>query len=67
MKAKRQESRNNRMILAFFDSNGLVYTDIVAKGTTVNAQFIVGSLTRFLAHFGKKRRELKASKQWFFH
>jgi hypothetical protein len=32
------------MVLAFFDANGIIYTNYVPKGTTVNANYIMEAL-----------------------
>jgi hypothetical protein len=54
------------MVLAFFDNEGLIYTNYVPKGQTVNANYIVDALSKFLATFKKKRPNL-AAQEWFFH
>ena len=41
LKAKVQASRTKQMVLAFFDSKGLIFTNIVPRGSTVNARYIV--------------------------
>jgi hypothetical protein len=38
IKAKVQASRTKQMVLAFFDSKGLIYTTYVPTGNTVNAK-----------------------------
>ncbi len=43
------------MLLAFFDSKGLVYSQIIPRGSTVNAPYIVKVLDVFLRHLRKKR------------
>jgi hypothetical protein len=37
------------MVLAFFDNEGLISTNYVPRGKTVNANYIVEALSRFLA------------------
>ena len=54
------------MVLAFFDSKGLIYTNYVPRGTTVNADYIVGALGSFMKIF-KKKRPVIAQQEWFFH
>jgi histone-lysine N-methyltransferase SETMAR len=54
------------MVLAFFDNEGLIYMNYVPKGQTVNANYIVDALSKFLAIFKKKRRNM-AAQEWFFH
>ena len=66
IKAKVQASRTKQMLLAFFDSKGLIYTHIVPRGSTVNAAYIVKVLDVFMRHLRKKRPVL-AEQRWFFH
>lgn len=66
LKAKVHATRTKKMVLAFFDSKGLVYTNIVPKGQTVNSDYIVKVLATFLKQYKKKRPE-KAAGDWFLH
>jgi hypothetical protein len=54
------------MLLAFFDSKGLVYTRIIPKGTAINANYILVVLGKFMVHLRKKRPEMTKG-NWFFH
>jgi hypothetical protein len=54
------------MVLAFFDSKGLIYTNYVPRGTTVNATYIVEALGNFMKIF-KKKRPIMAAGEWFLH
>jgi hypothetical protein len=54
------------MVMAFFDSKGLIYTHIVPKGQPVNTNHIVTVLGMLLRHLRKKRPDLIAQ-QWWFH
>jgi hypothetical protein len=36
------------MVLVLFDNEGLIYTNYVPRGKTVNANYIVEALSRFL-------------------
>ncbi len=58
IKAKVQASRTKQMLLAFFDSKGLICMHIVPRGSTVNAAYMV--LDVFMRHFRKKRPVLAA-------
>jgi hypothetical protein len=40
-------SRTNKMVLAFFDEQGVVYTSYIPRGRAVKADCIVGALHRF--------------------
>ena len=66
IKAKVHASRTSQMVLAFFDNQGPIYTNYVPRGTTVNANYIVGALGNFMKYFKKKRPEMAAG-EWFFH
>jgi histone-lysine N-methyltransferase SETMAR len=55
IKAKVHTSRTKQMLLAFFDSKGLVYTHIVPKGTTINANYMLVVLGKFMVHLRKNR------------
>ncbi len=46
------------MLLAFFDSKGLVYTHIMPKVTTINANYILVVLSKLMVHLRKKRLEM---------
>ena len=46
------------MVLAFFDATGLIYTNIVPKGTTVNAAYIVKALKVFMKKMKAKRPQM---------
>jgi hypothetical protein len=54
------------MVLAFFDAKGLIYTNYVPKGTTVNAKYIVEALGTFLKVL-RKKRPIMAAGEWFLH
>jgi hypothetical protein len=54
IKAKVQASRTKQMVLAFFDSKGIIYTNYMPRGTMVNANYIVEALGKFLKIFRKK-------------
>jgi hypothetical protein len=48
IKARVQTSRTKQIILAFFDSKGLVYSHIVTRGISINALYIVKVLGFFM-------------------
>ena len=54
------------MILAFFDSKGLIYSKFVLRGATVNAAYIVKALASFMKNF-KQKRPYMAARDWWFH
>jgi hypothetical protein len=57
IKAKVRASRSKQMVLAFFDSKRLIYTNYMLKGSTVMASYIVEALGKFLKVFRQKRPE----------
>jgi len=52
------------MLIAFFDSNGLIHQDFVPQGQTVNAEFYEGVLKRLLQRIPRVRPELYRSRRW---
>ena len=54
------------MIAAYFDNEGLIYTDVVPKGQTINSDYFCKSILNFVRRFRKKRRE-KAASNWLLH
>jgi hypothetical protein len=65
-KAKVHATRTKKMVLVFFDAKGVIYTNYVPKGETVNAEYIKKALARFLKIFQAKR-PIMASQDWFLH
>ena len=66
LKAKSQASRQKQMVLAFFDCKGMIYTNMVPRGQTVNGQYILDTLKTFFKHLNRKRPDL-AKEGIFFH
>ena len=66
IKARVHASRQKQMLLAYFDAKGVIYTDYVPRGKTVNSKYIIESLRRFLKIF-KQKRKTTASQEWFLH
>jgi hypothetical protein len=60
IKAKVHEMREKQMVLAFFDAKGLIYTNYMPRGNTVNARYIVEALGSFLKILKKKRPVMTA-------
>jgi hypothetical protein len=65
-KAKVHASRTKKMVLVFFDAKGVIYTNYVPNGETVNAEYIKKALARFLKVF-KAKRPIMVSQNWFLH
>jgi histone-lysine N-methyltransferase SETMAR len=66
IKARVHASRTKQMVMAFFDSKGLVYTHIVPRGATINAIYTVKVLGIFMKNL-KKKRPAMLQQEWFFH
>jgi hypothetical protein len=66
VKARVHASRAKTMVLVFFDSQGMVYTNYVPRGDTVNVEYIIRALGTFLKNLRKKRLET-AKGEWFLH
>jgi hypothetical protein len=54
------------MVLAFFDNKGVIYTNYVPRGATVNRDYIIKALKSFLKTFRLKRPDLEP-REWMFH
>jgi histone-lysine N-methyltransferase SETMAR len=66
VKAKVHASRTKQMVLVFFDSKGVIYTNYVPRGSTVNTAYIKTALQRFVKVLKKKRPDMAAG-DWYFH
>jgi hypothetical protein len=66
VKAKVHATRTKPMVLAFFNSMGLVYTNYMPRGTSVNANYIVEALGTFMKILRRKRLQMVAG-NWLFH
>ena len=66
LKARVHASRQKQMVLVFFDAKGVIYTNIVPRGQTVNAAYITKALAVFMKKMRQKRPELLDG-EWFFH
>ncbi len=63
--AKVHATRTKQMVLAFFDSKGLIYTNYVPRGTTMNANYIKEDLGTFMKILRKKRPQMVAG-DWLY-
>jgi [histone H3]-lysine36 N-dimethyltransferase SETMAR len=66
VKARVHAPRSEQMVLVFFDDKGMVYTNYVPRGDTVNADYVIKVLRAFLKILKEKRPELRAG-EWYFH
>jgi hypothetical protein len=66
VKARFHATRTKTMVLAFFDSKGMIYNNYVPKAQTVNKEYVIKALQEFLRKLRKKRPEL-VNREWFLH
>ncbi len=59
-----QKSWVKTMLIAFFDSRGMIHTEFVPPGQTVNANFYKRVLDQLLKRIVRVRLDLHASKAW---
>jgi uncharacterized protein YaeQ len=59
-------SCTKQMVLAFFDNKRMVYTNHVPRGATVNVDYIICTLKKFLKVLYQKRPDLGPG-DWIFH
>ena len=58
IKARSHATRTKQMVLAFFDNKGLIYTNIVPRGQTVNTDYVITALQLFWRRLRLKRPDL---------
>jgi len=58
---------NGKLLISFFDANGIVHKEFVSPGQTVNQQFYLKVLKRLRDSVWKKRPEMWSSGDWFLH
>ncbi|GBO29466.1 Mariner Mos1 transposase [Araneus ventricosus] len=63
-KCRLTKSRIKTLLIAFFDSKGLIHHEFVPAGTTVNAESYEGVLKRLLQRIRRVRPQLYQSGQW---
>ncbi len=54
LKALVHTNQTKQMVMAFFNSGGLIYTLIISRGAAINATSTIKALGKFLEHFKKK-------------
>ena len=65
-KARQSKSTHKLLMIAFFDSIGMIYMHWVPTGQTVNKEYYVEVLREFRKRFLGKRPALFKSDQWHF-
>ncbi|GBN15394.1 hypothetical protein AVEN_233922-1 [Araneus ventricosus] len=63
-KCRLTKSRIKTLLIAFFDSKGLIHDEFVPAGTTVNVESYEGVLKRLLQRIRRVRPQLYQSGQW---
>ena len=66
-KAWRVKSNVKTMLISFFDANGIVHSEFVPNGDTVNQAFYVQVLKCLRDAVRQKRPELWQSEEWWLH
>ncbi len=61
-----QANKSKKIVLAFLNSKGLIYTNHVPRGALVNANYLVDVLGKFLQVFKQKRPAIVAT-MWRLH
>jgi histone-lysine N-methyltransferase SETMAR len=64
IKSRLQKSRIKTLIIAFFDSNGMIDQEFVPEGQTVNAEFYEAVLKRLLLRMQRVRPQMYRSGKW---
>jgi histone-lysine N-methyltransferase SETMAR len=60
------KSKVKTMLIAFFDSNGIIHKESVPAGQTVNSAFYEEVLKRLLRRIHRVQPELRRTGQWMF-
>jgi Transposase (partial DDE domain) len=54
-----------QVVLDFFDNKGMVYTNHIPRGKTVNTNYVIKSLCTFLKVLKEKMPELRTGEGFF--
>ncbi|XP_043285125.1 histone-lysine N-methyltransferase SETMAR-like [Venturia canescens] len=65
LKVRATKSKIKTMFISFFDSHGIIHSEFVPTGQTVNAAFYKDVLDRLLKRIRRIRPELYSSGDWF--
>lgn len=66
-KARRSRSKVKVMLTVFFDFRGVVHSEFLPKGQTVNKDYYLGVMRRLRESIRKKRPDLWKSNSWILH
>ena len=64
-KLRFQKSRVKKMLIVFFDAEGVIHREFVPEGQKVNAEFYVGVLDGLLKRIRRVRMVKFQSNEWF--
>ena len=66
-KARMSKSESKAMLIVFFDINGIVLTEWVPQGQTINQTYYLSVLATLRERVRKKRPELWKNNSWILH
>ena len=66
-KGRQARNKTKVMLLAFFDSEGVVYHEYAPDGQTINKEFYVELLRRLRKSVHRKRQEKWRDDDWILH
>lgn len=66
-KPRQSRSKIKVMLTVFFDYEGVVHSEFLPQGQSVNAEYYLGVLRRLRENIRLKRKELWDNKSWFLH
>lgn len=66
-KARQSRSKIKVLLTVFFDYRGLVHSEYLPEGQTVNKEYYLGVLRRLRENVRRKRPDLWADNSWIFH
>ena len=66
-KARQSKSKVKVLLITFFDVSGIVHSEFLPQGQTINQQVYKEILRLLLRSVREKRRELRQDKSWLLH
>ena len=66
-KARVFKPKTKMMLIAFFDVHGIVHTEFLPQGQTINQHVDKNILRRLMRSVSEKRRELWETRSWLLH
>jgi hypothetical protein len=65
LKAPVHANWTKQMVMAFFNSRGLIYSHIIPRGAAIDATYTIKFLATFMDHLKKKRPTMAQQHLWF--